>query len=272
MQTTEIDPGLARPALQAPAAAPATVPAAAREILPGFKVDVSHQEVDQLLTELEEIYKNQPTEWLSVSDIGQMLAHMFYEDVDELEDALKGTFADFVCALPHCETREEGGKLLFRLRPDPPASERRQMKITVRVSSGEDLHRVLLKAPAARIEVPSMEFEIGTEAKRSINTLYNHLAQAKQNLALHAEMNTTRLPAEHHLRILETTEQLEKLLDVDEPYDLVVHDPSGLSELKPAEGAAVEYGGEAVDPPEGTGVHAQFGAMPDPTADFADAD
>ncbi|KAJ1619671.1 hypothetical protein T492DRAFT_603164 [Pavlovales sp. CCMP2436] len=241
-----------------------------KAILPGFAVDVSHQEVDQILTELEEIYTNQPTAWLAVKDIGLMLAHMWYEDLDEFEDAIKGSFEDFVKALPHCETDEQGGKLVFRLKPPAPVSSRRQLKLTLEVKSRLDLRRVLLKAPDARLVIPSMEFEIGVDNKRAINSLYNHLAVAKQNLSFHAEANAASLPAEEHLSILETIEQLSKLLDVDEPYTLVVHDPSGLSELKPADGATIEWGGPALGAP---GYRAAFDPDdPVPAATMADAD
>jgi C4-type Zn-finger protein len=241
----------------------------APNILPGFNVDVSHQEIDQILTELEEIYKNQPTDWLGVRDIGIMLAHMWYEDMDEFEDAIKGSFEEFVSALPHCETKTVEGRLVFRIKPDPPVSTRKQLKLTFTVKTNADLRRVLLKAPDARIEVPSIEFQIGADTKRSINSLYNHIAVAKQNLGFHAETNAACMPAEEHLAILETIEQLSKLLDVDEPFTIVVHDPSGLSELKPAEGASFEWGEAAVS-------HESTRPVVDPTnaepATYADAD
>ena len=40
-------------------------------------------------------------------------------------------------------------------------------------------------------------------------------------------------------KILETVEALNKLLDVEEPYDIVLLDPSGVSEIMPAEGVAI---------------------------------
>lgn len=218
----------------------------ADDILPGFAMDVSHQEVDQILTELEEIYFNQPTPWLAVKDIGQMLAHMWYEDMDEFEDAIKGTFEDFVKALPHCETEEQNGRLMFRMKPAAPLASRRQLKLTFEVKTRADLRRVLLKAPDARLEIPSMEFEIGVDSKRAINSVYNHLAVAKQNLSFHAEANAANIPAEEHLALLEAIEQLEHLLDVDQPFTVVVHDPSGLTELKPADDAIFEWGEPAV--------------------------
>lgn len=250
--------------------APTTAPNAG--VLAGFRVDVSHQEIDNILTELEEIYKNQPTDWLGVNDIGQMLAHMMYEDLDEFEDAIKGSFEDFVRALPHCETKDEGGKLLFRVKPDPPLSERRHLKLTIEVRSTADLmQRVLMKAPDAAIIFPSNEFEIGADSKRAINTLYNHIAVAKQNLSIHAEQNAAHLTAEHQLRIMETCDELERMLDVEEPFVMTVDDPSGLSELKPPGDAKYEWAGEAADRGGGAGARMTLDAA-DPVDNFADAD
>ena len=37
-------------------------------------------------------------------------------------------------------------------------------------------------------------------------------------------------------KILETVQELVKCLDVEEPFELWVYDPSGVSEMKPDEG------------------------------------
>jgi mediator of RNA polymerase II transcription subunit 31 len=240
------------------------------QVLSGLGIDVSHQEVDQILDELEQIYFNQPTEWLGVRDIGLMLAHMMYEDMDELEDAIKGTIEDFVCALPHVETKMLDGKLVYRIKPEPPISTRRQLTLTFEVKTSADLRRCLLKAPDARLELPSIEFEIGADTKRAINSLYNHIAIAKMNLGFHAESNVASMGAEEHTRILETIEQLSALLDVNEPYKVVLHDPSGLSELKPADGAVFEWGEQAIA--RDTGPRPQFDPNNVEVATYADAD
>jgi len=62
-------------------------------MLDGFSVDVSHQEIERIVVELEELYKSQPGEWLPVAGIGAYVAEeLGYEDADEFEDALKCTF------------------------------------------------------------------------------------------------------------------------------------------------------------------------------------
>ena len=71
-------------------------------MLDGFAVDVSHQEIERVVVELEELYRSQPGEWLPIAGIGDYLAReLGYEDLDEFEDALKSDFAAFVGKLPH---------------------------------------------------------------------------------------------------------------------------------------------------------------------------
>ena len=144
-------------------------------------------------------------------------------------------------------------------------------QLTLHIASSADLRRVLLKAPDARIEIPEMEFEIGVDSKRAINTLYNHLAVAKQNLSFHAEANAAAIAAEEHLAILETVDQLEKRLDVDAPFTIVVHDPSGLTELKPADGARFEWGAPAVGR-DADRTQMRMEGLPEPATMAADAD
>jgi hypothetical protein len=122
------------------------------------QVDISHQEMDRIIRELELIYQSQPTtvrcrlservlgfvtaahyhtvhglleaggwrhrrfasqpccieadggagrggtQWLPVEGLGMMMmTELGYEDMDELEDALKGTWPQFLGALPHVE-------------------------------------------------------------------------------------------------------------------------------------------------------------------------
>jgi len=40
--------------------------------LDGFKIDISHQEMDRIIDELEQIYASQPTTWLPTEAIGMM--------------------------------------------------------------------------------------------------------------------------------------------------------------------------------------------------------
>lgn len=66
--------------------------------------------------------------------IANMLAEeLGYEDQEEFEDALKSSFAEFIGALPHIETRNMESELqpglfrdVFRVIPDPPPSSARR--------------------------------------------------------------------------------------------------------------------------------------------------
>ncbi len=48
------------------------------------------------------------------------------------------------------------------------------------------------------------------------------------------------MSADHAAKIMATVEQLNVLLDVEQPWTWVVHDPSGTSELRPADGVLVD--------------------------------
>jgi hypothetical protein len=50
-------------------------------------------------------------EWLPVEQIGNMMCQeLGYEDEPEFEDALKGTFADFLDKLPYVVKEEKNGR------------------------------------------------------------------------------------------------------------------------------------------------------------------
>ena len=144
-----------------------------------------HQEVDRILDELEQIYASQPNEWLVADPIASMvMREEGYEDEDELEDALGGSWEAFLGGMPHIEVRRNArDDLEFKvLKPDPDAPPRR---LTLRVDSRDDLWRVLFKAPEATILIPHLEFEIGADHKRRVDTLYNYIAAAEWNLSSH---------------------------------------------------------------------------------------
>ena len=65
------------------------------------KLAVGHQEIGRIVDELDQIYSSQPTEWLPMEHIGHMIANMWYEDMDEFEDAVGGSFSEFMHAMPH---------------------------------------------------------------------------------------------------------------------------------------------------------------------------
>jgi hypothetical protein len=191
-----------------------------------------------------------PDAWLTVSAAAQIcIRDLGYEDEGELEDALRGSLASFIDAMPHLDYKiqdEPGvalGKPVFRLRPPPPAAERYPRKVTLRVRSSQDLWRVLIKQTDCIVEVPHLEFELSPD-RRQIDTLYNHLTRAIFNLGGHARLQG--VPENHRAAIVDTVEGLSAALDCAEEYDIVIHDPSGLSTLHPETGCEVEKLGESL--------------------------
>jgi len=227
---------------------------------------IGHQEVDRIADEIEQIYSSQPTEWLALEPIGMMLLHgaghddAIYEDFDEFEDALGGSFEEFVKALPQFEVRtnETSGKVEYKVLPlDPDAP---PTVMTLQVTQRSDLWRVLFKSPDASVRIPHLEFEIGADSKRRIDTVYNHITNAVWNLSAHVRSSTDAAraaaaaaaeaaeaseteqdaSATQAASILETVDALEALLDVEEPFEIVVVDPTGASRFKPSDGVEVE--------------------------------
>ena len=195
--------------------------------------------MDRIIDEVEQIYASARQEWLVVEPIGSMIIAVMdmYEDQDEMEDALGGSFEAFLRAMPHVDLRvNERGSSEFRVRqPDPKSS---CSTLTLRVTSRDDLWRVLFKAPDASLRIPHLEFEAGRHAKRQIDSVYNHIAAAAFNLASHVRHNAGQLGAAAE-RIAETVDQLNQLLDVEEPFELVVEDPTSMSLFKPDDGVVV---------------------------------
>merc|ERR1719215_1764403 len=74
-----------------------------------FKVDLGHQEMAQIMTELEDIFLAVhacagPDRPVALNGLAYNLCvSLGYEDEDELEEAIGGTLADFLSALPHFE-------------------------------------------------------------------------------------------------------------------------------------------------------------------------
>merc|ERR1712224_548472 len=106
--------------------------------------------------------------------------------------------------------------------------------LTVTIESSQQLlDTTLFKAADAELEIPSLEFGIGAEQTRHIDSLYNHIADARRELEHTAGM--TENP-DQKMGILWTAEQLGAALDVEEPLTIVIKDPSGLSEFRPMDG------------------------------------
>jgi C4-type Zn-finger protein len=171
------------------------------------------------------------------------------------QDAIKAPFEEFLKSLPHVETKiqDDGsvahGKLVFRLKPLPPVSERKMFIKTFVIKSRTDLWRVCHKSPSAVVEIPELEFEVGADSKRKIDSIYNHITAAVYNLSMHVSSLKGQLSEDSVEQISATVDSLNKLLDVDEPFTLKIHDRTGISEIRPEDGVETEFGGPAEEDP-----------------------
>jgi C4-type Zn-finger protein len=214
--------------------------------------------MDRLVQHIQEIWdsfvfpageqgERTEVEWLPAKGVAMLLQEeLGYGDEAELEDALRGTFVDFLRAMPHINTRVDPNTraVYFQVIPEPPRDQWVCRRHVVPVTSRNDLiRRVCLKSRHARIIVPSLEFEISPDGtRRHIDSLYNHITTAITNLGAHVRTAGSALSAEHRERIMETVVALNALLDVDEPWEFVVADPSGASEVTPMEGVTLIEG------------------------------
>lgn len=203
-------------------------------------LSIGHQEIDRITDEVEQIYQSQPTEWLQVEAVGQTIINVqgWYEDYDEFEDAVGGSFENFLRALPHIEVRTgERGIAEFKvLAPDPDAA---PTLYTLEVTQREDLWRVLYKSANATVRFPALEFEIGADNKRRIDTIYNHITHAIWNLSSHMRGREGEMASDTVSSITELVDQLTAMLDLEEPFTLVVDDPTGASQFKPSDGVEI---------------------------------
>ena len=176
--------------------------------------------------------------------IANMLAdELGYEDQEEFEDALKGSFADFIGALPHIETRKMESELqpglvrdVFRVIPDPPPEQCTPQRLVLEIQSRADLWRILMLHPGAHVEIPELEFEIGQDHKRRVDSVYNHISASIFNLERHVELVGD---AAERKGIQDACDALRRVLDLDEKATFIVTDPGGLSAFKPSEGVKV---------------------------------
>ena len=223
-------------------------------MLDGFAVDVSHQEIERIVVELEELYKSQPGEWLPIAGIGAYLAsELGYEDIDEFEDALKCDFKTFIGKLPHVRVSVVESELqpgtfreVFRVRASSSesnanANANAPRVMRLRVKTREDLWRVFMKSPNAEMEIPEIDFRVGGDAKRVVDSVYNHVAAAVFNLETHvSHMASSATNREEREGIEKTCESLRKMLDLEREFTLTVYDVEGASAFKPDDGVEVE--------------------------------
>jgi len=235
-----------------------------------FKVDLGHQEMTQIMHELEDIFLAVhacvgPERAIAVNGLAYNLcASIGYEDEDELEEAIGGTLVDFLNALPHFEVvweqvqrapedgsvaceegeavMEDVAKATMKPPPDVEDLSGPGTRTAFTVSGREDLWRVVLQGPCADIEIPEIEFEIRPRERRRVDTIYNIIAAAVFHLGDHVQKNTRAgaMTEDDAAKICVVIDSLNQLLDVEQPFNIIIKDPQGVSELKPLEGAHVE--------------------------------
>eukprot|EP01059_Diplonema_ambulator_P029690 TRINITY_DN4936_c0_g1_i1.p1 TRINITY_DN4936_c0_g1~~TRINITY_DN4936_c0_g1_i1.p1 ORF type:complete len:313 (+),score=124.53 TRINITY_DN4936_c0_g1_i1:36-974(+) len=218
-------------------------PAAYEECIPGgaaFRFQLGHQEMSRVMKELETIFASQPCEWLPVDAMANLLAiELGYEDVAEFEDALEGEFQDFVRGLPNAELSvNERGTTVLKLKKDVEGPPR---KMTLQVTERKLLWHVLMQAPDARITIPELEFEIQPMGERRIDTIYNHIGAAVWNLGQY--VRDANLSTDVENKILDTIHCLNAALDVENPFTIVVDDPTSRSLWQPIDGVKIDESG-----------------------------
>lgn len=210
--------------------------------LAGYKVDVSHQELSRIIKELEDFCETCPSEtWIAVEAGANWLCHQLgYEDYGELEDALHSTLEEFLTQLPHFDVKKPGvddGDQTVRFRSNlRETATGRPCKITFRIESRADLWVVMLKPRGAWVEIPEMEFEIGRNDARQVDTIYNYIGEAIYNLGAYLKANHEVISGERFDGIYNAINQLNVLLDVESPFHWVVHDTTGTAAFKPHKG------------------------------------
>lgn len=147
---------------------------------------------------------------------------------------------------PLAPSRGPKARMLPEPEPEDP-SQCRAKRISFTVTEREDLWRVVLQGSQATIEIPELEFAIRPEAHRRIDTIYNFIAAAVYNLGNHVAVNGRAakqglggLPEQEAQYICASIDELNRLLDLQQTFTVVIVDPQGISDLKPLEGAHVE--------------------------------
>lgn len=228
----------------------------------GFSFNLGHQETDRIVDELEQVCKqvmqSAGDSWMTCTAAANIVCtNLGYEDQGELEDAIKCDWEEFIQSMPHLQTKTQDdgsyaqGKIVFRMKPLVPVHDRKMFIKSLTVQTRQDLWRVCHKAPSAVMEFPDIEFEIGADGKRKIDSLYNHIAAAVYNLSMHVSTLGAGLSEDSKGKIAQTIHELNVLLDVEKPFTILLHDRTGISEIRPEHGVTTQFGGAAeMDPLE----------------------
>ncbi|KND03071.1 uncharacterized protein SPPG_02136 [Spizellomyces punctatus DAOM BR117] len=204
-----------------------------------IKINLSHQEVARIIEELEKAYTTTTVEWIPAAPIADLLSReLGYEDEEEFNDALGGTFVELLNTLPNVQTQTgENGEVRFKVVPEPPEEEWKARKLTLRITDRTQLWNVLLKSPYATIEIPELEFAIQRNGMKKIDSLYNHIGNAIFELGTH--VRTVPMSDDHQNKIVDCITSLNDLLDVPAPWTCIVEDPSGISEFSDMTGVEI---------------------------------
>mmetsp|Transcript_96824 Transcript_96824/g.312686 ORF Transcript_96824/g.312686 Transcript_96824/m.312686 type:complete len:360 (-) Transcript_96824:115-1194(-) len=238
-----------------------------------FHIDLGHQEMTRVVRELEDIFRAVqevagPDHPVAVNGLAYNLCtSLGYEDEDELEEALGGSLADFLGALPHFSVvwpegaasqgaEGEQAEVIPRatMKPEPSDDEAvvgPGTRTAFTVTEREDLWRVVLQGPRCTLEIPEIEFSIRPQTNRRVDTIYNMIAGAIFHLGDHVQKNKRlggNMTEDEATKICETIDSLNQLLDLEQPFTCLLLDPQSVSELKPSDGVHVGPLAEAVPP------------------------
>mmetsp|Transcript_23196 Transcript_23196/g.22953 ORF Transcript_23196/g.22953 Transcript_23196/m.22953 type:complete len:135 (-) Transcript_23196:28-432(-) len=113
--------------------------------------------------------------------------------------------------------------------------------MTLHIIDRKQLWTTFLKSSYAHVEIPELEFGIGADMTRQVDTIYNFIAAAALNLGDYIKAHQKSMSEDQLEKMCDTVAELNRILDVDEPFTWIVNDPSGRSCFKPADDVKVEY-------------------------------
>ena len=121
------------------------------------------------------------------------------------------------------EVDEKTGKLMtkYTVADDPKEEDWEPKRMTLMINKTSDLWNVMYKSKYAYFAIPKYGYvEYPNRVKHASDALYNHISNTLQQFR---ESPTTM----HH----EVVQNLQKALDVEQPYEIIVDDKSGISRL-----------------------------------------
>ncbi|EGG17372.1 ZPR1-type zinc finger-containing protein [Cavenderia fasciculata] len=105
--------------------------------------------------------------------------------------------------------------------------------IEFNITKPQDLNRQLVKMDTATIRIPSLDFEIPSSTQKgSLNTIEGFLNQSVVGLNQAADIRKEDGDEETYNSLRAFIERLERVIRVEEPFKLIVDDPSGNSYIE----------------------------------------